>query len=72
MLRKGARRGWLRLQLAHLQRAFASQRRGSMGLGFGAGRSRGWLARMPLWQRVFGSPACPSPDKQCSSRYLSG
>ena len=55
VVRKSARRGWLRLQLAHRQRAFASQRRGGMG----AGRSRGWLARVPLWQRAFGSPACP-------------
>ncbi|KAK9838307.1 hypothetical protein WJX81_003416 [Elliptochloris bilobata] len=63
-LQKGVRRGWLRLQLAHRQRAFASQRRGGLGLGFGASRSQGWLARSTMWQRFFGGgPRSPSADE---------
>jgi hypothetical protein len=54
-LAKRARRGWQRLQLAHRQRAFFAQRRGGAVRGApGAGRGGGWLARVPLWRRLFG------------------
>jgi len=64
-LAKRARRGWLRLQLAHRQRAFFAQRRGGAARGApGAGRGGGWLARVPLWRRLFGG----SPVRACLPR----